>query len=151
MRRFTDVTALAAARGQHLGYSDWHVVTQERIDAFAEATGDHQWIHVDPERAARGPFGSTIAHGFLSLSLLPMFGPEVYELDTPPTMGVNYGLNKVRFLQPVTVGSRVRDGIELTEVKETDKGLLLTMRHEVQIEGVERPALVAETLTLLVP
>ncbi|GAB3205410.1 MaoC family dehydratase [Marinactinospora endophytica] len=151
MRRFTDVTALAAARGQHLGYSDWHVVTQERIDAFAEATGDHQWIHVDPERAARGPFGSTIAHGFLSLSLLPMFGPEVYELDTPPAMGVNYGLNKVRFLQPVTVGSRVRDGIELTEVKETDKGLLLTMRHEVQIEGVERPALVAETLTLLVP
>ncbi|GAA3735191.1 acyl dehydratase [Spinactinospora alkalitolerans] len=151
MRRFADVAALVAAQGEHLGHSEWHTIDQDRIDLFADATDDHQWIHVDAERAAQGPFGATIAHGFLSLSLLPAFGPEVYTLDKPPAMGINYGLNKVRFLQPVTVGSRVRDGIELTEVKETPKGLLLTMGHRVEIEDEERPALIAETLSLLVP
>ncbi|WP_046472192.1 MaoC family dehydratase [Allosalinactinospora lopnorensis] len=151
MRTFTDVSELAAAEGEHLGYSDWLTITQDRIDRFADATGDHQWIHVDPERAAEGPFGTTIAHGYLSLSLLPYFGPQVYTLQKAPTMGINYGLNRVRFLQPVKVGARVRDGIELTGTKETSTGLLLTMKHTVEIEGEERDALVAEALALIVP
>ncbi len=151
MRTFADVFELVAAEGEHLGYSDWLTITQDRIDRFADATGDHQWIHVDREKAAAGPFGTTIAHGYLSLSLLPHFGPQIYRLEKPPTMGVNYGLNRVRFLQPVTEGSRVRGGIELTEAKETPKGRLLTMQHQVDIEGEERAALVAEALVLLVP
>ncbi|PSK96415.1 acyl dehydratase [Murinocardiopsis flavida] len=151
MRTFSDATALAAAAGEHLGHSAWHSVTQDRIDRFAAATGDHQWIHVDAERAAQGPFGGTIAHGFLSLSMLPLFGAEVYTLETPPAMGINYGLDKVRFLQPVREGARVRDGVELVAAKETPKGLLFTMRHTVEIDGGERPALVADALVLLVP
>ncbi|RCV52634.1 MaoC family dehydratase [Marinitenerispora sediminis] len=151
MRKFADAAALAAARGEHLGHSDWHVITQDRIDAFAEATDDRQWIHVDPRRAADGPFGTTIAHGFLSLSLLPALAAEVYTLEERPRLLVNYGLNRVRFLAPVAVGSRVRDGIELVEAAESAKGVLLTMRHEVEIEDGGRPALVAETLTLAVP
>ncbi|MFC7330670.1 MaoC family dehydratase [Marinactinospora rubrisoli] len=151
MRTFTDAAALVAAQGQPLGHSQWHTITQDRIDMFAEATDDHQWIHVDPHRAAGGPFGSTIAHGFLSLSLLPALAAEVYVLERSPRLLVNYGLNRVRFLTPVTVGSRVRDGVELVAVADSPKGVLLTMRHEVEIDGAERPALVAETLTLLVP
>lgn len=151
MRTFSDAAELASAGGEHLGHSEWHTVTQDRIDRFADATGDHQWIHVDAERAAQGPFGATIAHGFLSLSMLPMFGPEVYRLERTPAMAVNYGLNRVRFLQPVLVGARVRDGVELIDAKEGDKGLLLTMRHTVEIEGAERPALVADALVLLIP
>ncbi|RNL82109.1 MaoC family dehydratase [Halostreptopolyspora alba] len=151
MRTFADTTELAAAEGEHLGYSDWLTVTQERINQFAEATGDHQWIHVDPERAAEGPFGTTIAHGYLSLSLLPHFGPQVYTIAKRPKMGINYGLNRVRFLQPVKVGSRIRDGIELVEVKETSNGLLVTTKHTLEIEGEERDALVAEALALMVP
>ncbi|TDQ52433.1 MaoC family dehydratase [Actinorugispora endophytica] len=151
MQEFADVFALAAARGRHLGHSPWHTVTQEQVNLFADATGDHQWIHVDAERAASGPFGGTIAHGFLSLSLLPLLGGQVYTLREPPAMGINYGLNRVRFLQPVPVGARVRDGVEVAEAKETPKGLLLTMRHTVEIEGQERAALVAEALVLLVP
>ena len=151
MQEFADVHALAAAKGSHLGHSPWHTVTQEQVDRFAEATGDHQWIHVDVERAAAGPFGGTIAHGFLSLSLLPMFSWQVYRLRKAPAMAINYGLNRVRFLQPVRVGSRVRDGLELVDAAENAKGILLTMRHEVEIEGGERPALVAEALSLVVP
>ncbi|MBB4930730.1 acyl dehydratase [Lipingzhangella halophila] len=151
MRTFADATELASAAGEHLGYSDWLTVTQERINQFAEATDDHQWIHVDTERAAEGPFGTTIAHGYLSLSLLPHFGPQVYTISKRPKMGINYGLNRVRFLQPVKVGSRVRDGIEMVEVKETSNGLLVTTKHTLEIEGEERDALVAETLALIVP
>lgn len=135
MREFADIHALAAAQGSHLGHSPWHTVTQDQINTFADATGDHQWIHVDVERAAAGPFGSTIAHGFLTLSLLPMFAWQIYRLQKSPAMAINYGLNKVRFLQPVRVGSRIRDSLELAEAKETPKGILLTMRHEVEIDG----------------
>ena len=151
MREFADIHALAAAQGSHLGHSPWHTVTQDQINTFADATGDHQWIHVDVERAAAGPFGSTIAHGFLTLSLLPMFAWQIYRLQKSPAMVINYGLNKVRFLQPVRVGSRIRDSLELAEAKETPKGILLTMRHEVEIDGEDRPALVAEALSLVVP
>jgi acyl dehydratase len=151
MRTFADVADLVNAKGEHLGYSDWLTVTQDRIDGFADATGDHQWIHVDRDRAADGPFGGTIAHGYLTLALLPLLGGQVYELRTPPRMGINYGLNRVRFLQPVREGARVRDGVELTAVKETPNGLVLTFKHRVEIEGEEREALVAETLVLLVP
>lgn len=151
MREFADIHALAAAQGSHLGHSPWHTVTQDQIYTFADATGDHQWIHVDVERAAAGPFGSTIAHGFLTLSLLPMFAWQIYRLQKSPAMAINYGLNKVRFLQPVRVGSRIRDSLELAEAKETPKGILLTMRHEVEIDGEDRPALVAEALSLVVP
>ena len=151
MREFADIHALAAAQGSHLGHSPWHTVTQDQINTFADATGDHQWIHVDVERAAAGPFGSTIAHGFLTLSLLPMFAWQIYRLQKSPAMAINYGLNKVRFLQPVRVGSRIRDSLELAEAKETPKGILLTMRHEVEINGEDRPALVAEALSLVVP
>ncbi|WP_017590978.1 MaoC family dehydratase [Nocardiopsis potens] len=151
MRTFADVNELAAAQGEELGRTDWLTITQDRIDAFADATGDHQWIHVDRERAASGPFGTTIAHGYLSLSLLAHFGPQVFALEKAPSMGINYGLNKVRFLQPVTEGSRVRDAVRLLEAKETGKGLLFTMAHTVEIEGAERPALVAESLSLMVP
>ncbi|MGV2387074.1 MAG UNVERIFIED_CONTAM: MaoC family dehydratase, partial [Thermobifida fusca] len=122
MREFADIHALAAAQGSHLGHSPWHTVTQDQINTFADATGDHQWIHVDVERAAAGPFGSPIAHGFLTLSLLPMFAWQIYRLQKSPAMAINYGLNKVRFLQPVRVGSRIRDSLELAEAKETPKG-----------------------------
>lgn len=137
--------------GNDEGTGEWFEVTQEQVNQFADLTHDHQFIHVDPERAKDTPFGGTIAHGFLSLSLLPMFSWQTYRLRKAPAMSINYGLNKVRFLQPVRVGSRVRDSLELAEVKETPKGLLLTMRHEVEIDGEERPALVAEALSLVVP
>ncbi|MBV2362319.1 MaoC family dehydratase [Streptomonospora nanhaiensis] len=151
MRIFTDLAELVAAKGEHLGYSDWLTVTQDRIDRFADATDDHQWIHVDRERAANGPFGGTIAHGFLTLSLLSAFSPQVWTLRQRPSMAINYGLNRVRFLQPVRTGSRVRDGIELIDTRETKNGLLLTFGHTVEIEGEERAALVAEGLSLMVP
>ncbi|MDA2811023.1 MaoC family dehydratase [Nocardiopsis sp. RSe5-2] len=151
MRTFADLDALIAAEGEELGSSDWLEIDQDRIDLFADATGDHQWIHVDREKAAQGPFGSTIAHGFLSLSLLAHFGPQVYTLEKAPTMGINYGLNKVRFLQPVKAGSRVRDTVRLTGTRTTDKGVVLTLEHTVEIEGEERPALIAEALVMIVP
>jgi acyl dehydratase len=145
---------LTAAVGEHLGYSDWVRIDQARIDAFADATGDHQWIHVDPERAATdGPFGSTIAHGYLTLSLLPVLVSSVVEYDGWP-IKVNYGSDKVRFPQAVPVGSRVRAGLELAAVTEVRAGIQVTMRSVVEIasptgEMLPKPALVAETLTLL--
>lgn len=150
MRVFTGVDELAAAVGEHLGYSDWHEITQQQIDTFADATGDHQWIHVDPAQAAAGPFGTTIAHGYLTLSLLPMLSWEVYKLEGV-SMGINYGSNKVRFPSVVPVGSRVRGGIELAEVTPTPKGVLVVSRVTVEIEGSDRPACVAETVSLIVP
>jgi acyl dehydratase len=121
VRIFDGVAELADAVGTHLGYSDWHVVTQDQIDAFAAATGDHQWIHIDPTQAANGPFGSTVAHGFLTLSLLPMLTWQVYEVRGVK-MGVNYGADKLRFPSPVPVGSRVRAGVELTAVTPSTLG-----------------------------
>ena len=109
MRVFDSVASLRAAAGEHLGYSDWHAVTQEQINQFADATGDHQWIHVDPELAAKGPFGTTVAHGYLTLSLIPMLVSEILRVDGV-RMGINYGTNKVRFPAPLPVGSRVRAG-----------------------------------------
>ena len=111
---FADPDAVKQAVGTHLGYSDWMVVDQDRIDRFADATGDHQWIHVDPEQAKDGPFGATIAHGYLTLSLTNLFLPQLVTVEKL-SMGINYGVNKVRFPTPVTVGSRVRGGAEIVE------------------------------------
>ena len=143
---FATVEDLKAAVGTVVGQSDWVTVDQERINPFADATGDHQWIHVDPERAAQGPFGSTIAHGFLSLSLLPMLLAQVYRIEGT-RMGVNYGLNRVRFTAPVPVGSQVRGNVELADVADVTGGVQLTTKVTVEIAGSERPALVAEWVT----
>ena len=140
---------LEARIGEVTGVGAWHTVTQADIDKFADATLDHQWIHVDPERAARGPFGSTIAHGFMTLSLIPGIGPG---LEVPSaTMIINYGLERVRFVSPVPAGSRVRVVSELAGVSETGKGLKVNEKVTVELEGSDRPACVAETVILLVP
>ena len=151
VRVFANTQELVSAAGTDLGSTDWIEIDQNRIDLFADATNDHQWIHVDREKAAAGPFGAPIAHGYLSLSLLSHFSPQLLKVTEPPQMVINYGLNKVRFLQPVQVGSRVRDNAELTTVKETPKGVLITVTHTVEIQGEERPALVAEALGLWIP
>ncbi|NGO71164.1 MaoC family dehydratase [Streptomyces boncukensis] len=146
-RVFTSAADLAAAVGQELGASDWLEVDQQRIDRFADATGDHQWIHVDPVRAAEGPFGSTIAHGYLTLSLLPAFLPQIIRVDGV-RMGVNYGVNKVRFPAPVPVGSRLRAHAELAGADETpDGGVQVAMKVTVEREGGDRPVCVAESLS----
>ncbi len=150
MRTFDGVDDLQSAVGEHLGHSEWHEVTQQQIDTFAEATGDHQWIHVDPQKAAGGPFGGTIAHGYLTLSMIPMMAWEVYRVEGI-TMGINYGSNKVRFPATVPVGSRVRAGVELTDVTSGPKGVQCTFTVTVELEGSDRPACVAETVTLVVP
>lgn len=147
---FESPADLAGAVGKHLGYSDWLTIEQERIDQFAEATNDHQWIHVDPERAKESPFGGTVAHGFLTLALTVPFGAELYELHFGSSR-LNYGLNKVRFPAPVPVGSRIRAQVTLDEIRETGAGLQLTTTYTIEIEGKERPACVAERLTLVVP
>ncbi|MEV0263319.1 MaoC family dehydratase [Streptomyces sp. NPDC050617] len=145
-RIFTSLDELRAAVGEELGTSDWLEVDQKRIDLFAEATGDHQWIHVDPERAAEGPFGSTIAHGYLTLALLPALVPQVMRVDNIK-MGVNYGTNKVRFPSPVPVGSRLRASARVAEVTEVPGGVQLTTTVTVEREGSEKPACVAETVS----
>jgi len=146
MKVFNGVDELREAKGQQLGVSDWFTVGQEQIDGFADATLDHQWIHVDPEKAKDGPFGTTIAHGFLTLSMLVPMVWGVYRVDGVK-MGVNYGLNKVRFTSPVPVGSRVRGNVELVDVSDVSGGVQVTSKVTVEIEGSERPALVAEWLT----
>jgi acyl dehydratase len=148
MRVFSGLDDFAGAVGEHLGHSDWHTITQEQVNTFADATGDHQWIHVDAERAAAGPFGATIAHGYLTLSLIPMLGKEIYRVDNL-TMGVNYGLNKVRFPQPVRVGSRVRAGAELAEIIDVPGGKQAVVRWALEIDGENKPACVAETVARL--
>lgn len=150
MRIFSNVTELKAAQGTHLGFTEWRTVTQEQVNLFADATGDHQWIHVDTERAAQGPFRGTIAHGFLSLSLLPTMTSELIRVDGL-AMGINYGLNKVRFPTPVPVGSRVRAGGEILDLTDTAQGVLGTLKLVVEVEGVPKPACVAEQLILYVP
>jgi acyl dehydratase len=146
MRVFKGVDELRAAVGSQLGVSDWVTVDQSQIDTFADATLDHQWIHVDEERAKAGPFGGTIAHGFLTLSLLPHLVGQTYRVEGTK-MGVNYGLNRVRFTSPVPVGSKVRGNIELVDVADVSGGVQMTTKVTVEIEGSERPALVAEWLT----
>ena len=137
--------------GKQLGASDWLEIDQERIDLFADATGDHQWIHVDPDRAAQGPFGSTIAHGYLTLSLVNLFLPQVVEVRGI-SMGVNYGSNKLRFPAPVPVGSRIRGSAVLVEAEEVKGGAIqAVVRVTVEVEGSERPACVVDTISRYVP
>jgi acyl dehydratase len=146
MQVFNGVDELRAAAGSQIGASEWITVEQGQVDLFADATGDHQWIHVDKEKAAAGPFGGTIAHGFLTLSLLPDMIKDVYRVEGVK-MGINYGLNKVRFTSPVPVGSKVRGVVELAEVADAGGGVQVINKVTVEIEGSERPALVAEWLT----
>lgn len=146
MREFENLDAFAAAVGEHLGYSEWHTITQDRVNKFADATDDHQWIHVDEAMAAAGPFGGTIAHGFLTLSLLSAFGPKIYKVNGI-TMGINYGLNKVRFPQPVKVGSKLRAGAELIEITDIPGGKQAVSKWTVEIDGEAKPACVAEWVT----
>ncbi len=149
MRTFASLEEFAAAKGETLGYSEWHKITQERINTFADATDDHQWIHVDVERAASGPFGSTIAHGYLTVSLLPVMMMETYRIENL-AMGINYGLDRVRFPSPVPTGSLVRGHATLTDVKQTRLGSLAHIRIRVEIEGQSKAACVADTLSLFV-
>lgn len=150
MRQFMGIDELEAALGEHLGFSQWHEITQERVNLFAEATGDFQWIHVDPQKAASGPFGSPIAHGFLTLSMISMMLWEVYAVDGL-TMTVNYGLNKVRFPSPAPVGSRLRASVELIEMNRSDQGAQIVTRVTVEREGSAKPVCVADAVALLVP
>ena len=143
---FSSPTELAAAVGAELGVSEWLTIEQDRIDQFADATGDHQWIHVDPERAADGPFGSTIAHGYLTLSLVNHFLPQIVEVQGI-SMGVNYGTEKVRFPAPVPVGSRVRGRGVLTDVKEIPGGAQATITVTVEVDGGDKPACVVDTVS----
>ncbi len=148
MRVFSTFDAVQAAAGTEIGTSDWLQIDQHRVNQFADATGDHQWIHVDVERAAAGPFGGTIAHGYLTLSLVPWLGSQVFALDTPGAK-LNYGVNKVRFPNPVLVGSRVRAHVTMGEVTDLPAGKQLTLRYTIEIEGQAKPACVAETVVLL--
>ena len=146
MRVFTGADELRAAAGEQLGVSDWMTIEQQRVNAFADATEDHQWIHIDPQRAAAGPFGSTIAHGFLTLSLLPHLIDQNYRVESA-TMVINYGLNKVRFPTPVPVGSSVRAEVVLVEATEVTGGLQLVVRATLQIDGNAKPGCVADWVT----
>src|SRR5688572_10149774 len=146
MKTYPRLADLQALVGQPLGTSDWIAVDQGRIDAFADATLDHQWIHVDAERAAQGPFGTTIAHGFLTLSLLPAFFASAFDIGDV-RMGVNYGLNRVRFTAPVPSGSRLRASFKLLSYELLDGGAQLVTEVTVEREGAERPACVAEAVT----
>jgi acyl dehydratase len=136
---------LEAGAGRDLGTSEWHEIAQEQIDLFAQATGDHQWIHVDPEAAANGPFGTTVAHGYLTLSMLPMLLSEVVSV-TDAVMGVNYGTEKIRFTSPVPSGSRVRLHARLVRAERRGPSVVWTVGVQVEIEGQEKPALVGEVV-----
>ncbi len=150
MRILNDPDEIAAAAGEELGVGEWVSVSQERIDLFADATGDRQWIHIDPERAADGPFGSTIAHGYLTLSMLPGLGAQVFAF-AGDFARVNYGLNKVRFVTPVRVNSFIRIRVQILEVNQLERGQQVVLQHTVEIKGEDKPACVAESLTLLMP
>ena len=145
MKSFEHLADLQALVGQQVATSDWITVDQNRINLFADATGDHQWIHLDAERAAKGPFGTTIAHGFLTLSLLPEMSASAFEVrDT--RMGVNYGLGKVRFPAPVPAGSRLRGHFKLTKYEPLEGGAQLTVEVTMEREGADKPVCVAESL-----
>jgi acyl dehydratase len=142
---FKDLSEFLAAAGSQLGPSDWLEITQDRVNLFADATDDHQWIHVDPERAADGPFGGTIAHGLLTLSLLPHFTHQLYRIDDVK-LGVNYGYNKVRFITPVKVGASVRAFAHISKVDQLGGAAQATVTVTVEIEGSDKPAAVAESI-----
>ncbi|MBT3830899.1 MAG: MaoC family dehydratase [Gammaproteobacteria bacterium] len=142
--------ALNTLVGTDLGSTDWMLIEQSRIDGYADATDDHQWIHVDPARAAEGPFGSTIAHGYLTLALVNKFLPDLITV-TESSMGVNYGCEKVRFPSPVIVGSRIRGAGEVVSVEEVKGSLQIVVRVTVEIEGADRPACVVDTISRFYP
>lgn len=146
-REFESLQQFKDATGQELGTSDWFEITQDQVDLFAEATGDRQWIHVEPDKAAAGPFGGTIAHGYLTLSLLPVLGKQIYSIGGIG-MGVNYGTNRVRFPHPVLVGSRVRGKATLKETKEIAIGTQIVVEFVIEIEGIDKPACVAEVISV---
>jgi acyl dehydratase len=139
------INGLEKLVGEHLGYSEWHEITQEQVNLFADATGDHQWIHVDVERAKAGPFGGPIAHGYLTLSLAPTLLTEIMRVDGV-AMGINYGLNKLRFPSPVPVGSKLRAGAKLASVEQVSGGVQVTLEATFEIEGGTKPVCVAEIL-----
>ncbi|MET9531995.1 MULTISPECIES: MaoC family dehydratase [unclassified Streptomyces] len=145
-RIFTSADELRAGIGEQLGPSDWLEIDQKRIDLFADATGDHQWIHVDPVKAAAGPFGTTIAHGYLTLSLLPTLVPQIMRVEGMK-MGINYGTDKVRFPATVPVGSRLRATAVLTDVSEAGGGVQVTAAVTVEREGGDKPVCVAESVS----
>lgn len=146
LTRYAHLTDLKALVGQDIGCSGWMQVDQPRINQFAQATGDHQWIHIDPVRAAAGPFGTPIAHGFLTLSLLPALFETAFAIDDV-RMGVNYGLNRVRFMSPVPVGSRVRGRFRLVSYEVLEGGAQLTVDATIELEGAAKPACVAQTVS----
>ncbi|BBX24763.1 putative enoyl-CoA hydratase 1 [Mycolicibacter terrae] len=146
MRTFRSIDELAACQGEVIGHSDWVTITQDAVNLFADATGDHQWIHVDPERAATGPFGTTIAHGYLTLAMLPQLMAQISRLDGVK-LAINYGLNKVRFPAPVPVGSKIRAETSLVEVADVGGGAhQVTYSTTVSIDGHAKPACVAESV-----
>ena len=144
------IDGLKAKVGEHLGYSDWVEITQDQVNRFADATGDHQWIHVDPDRAKQGPFGGTIAHGYLTLSLIPLLAGDIYRVEGLK-MGINYGTDKVRFPAPLPVGSSVRAGAELVSVRQAAQGYQAVVRMTLEAQGIDKPVCVADTVVLLVP
>jgi acyl dehydratase len=145
MKKFSGLDEFVAAEGAELGPTDWLEVTQDRVNLFADATDDHQWIHVDPERAANGPFGGTIAHGLLTLSLLPHFTHQLYTVDNI-AMAINYGYNKVRFITPVRVGAKIRARAQIAKVDQLDGAVQATVTVTVEIDGSDKPAAVAESI-----
>lgn len=149
MRIFASLAEFAEVKGEHLGYSPWREITQQQINLFADATDDHQWIHTDPARATAGPFGTTIAHGYLTLALITAFQQEIFEIREL-AMAVNIGLNRVRFPAPIRVGAKVRGGAVLVDLRHSPAGELATIRVTVAAEGEKRPACVADTLTLYI-
>lgn len=144
-----ELEGLQGLTGEVLGTSDWLPIDQARVNAFADSTGDHQWIHVDLDRAAAGPFGGTIAHGYLTLALIPFFSSQVFSIEAPGAR-LNYGLNKVRFPAPLKVGLRVRDRVTFIHVNDASTGKQLTFGHTIEIDGQQKPACVAEAVVLLV-
>jgi acyl dehydratase len=148
MRTFTDTDQLQAAIGEDLGATDWVEIDQDRVNLFADATDDHQWIHVDEERANAGPFGGTIAHGYLTLSLIPWLSSQIFTMNTPGAR-LNYGLNKVRFPTPVKVGARIRGRASIVALTDVPAGKQLTVAYTIEVEGEPKPACVAETVVLL--
>jgi acyl dehydratase len=149
-KTFTGVDEVVHAVGTQLGETEWTEITQEQVDQFAEATGDHQWIHVDVERASKGPYGGTIAHGYLTLSLIARFGGELFDVSGVSAK-LNYGVNKVRFPAPVPVGSRIRAGASIAGAQETPAGVQVSLQWVIELENSTKPACVAETVVLLVP
>nr|WP_238391637.1 MULTISPECIES: MaoC family dehydratase [unclassified Mycolicibacterium] len=143
------MSEFVAAAGSQLGPTEWTEITQDRVNLFADATDDHQWIHVDPERAAAGPFGCTIAHGLLTLSLLPHFTQQLYRVDNI-ALAVNYGYNKVRFITPVRVGANVRASAAISKIDELGGAVQATMTVTVEIEGSDKPAAVVESIVRII-